>query len=375
MNDNMLRKGMVFAVIALFIGVAVAPSITAIDLERNSFLMEPSIFKPNNELVEIRVQLFKLVGNEEYTVILPKQKALELDNLLNNIESKLDAAETREEAVTIIKDAIVSLNEYGLLPSHMSISEIQELVTTNYYDPSTQDLGTVDKDILINLENLETQEEKIAILNGAIKSLYDEIGLQSSDMKLLKNLYCRNQGNDESGIYNLLCLVATHVDRSFTYDFSIPLIIAGYILGFIGELFNFHEGPVLEMIFLLWFFFVALLDIYNQEKLFHLLCLVGIDENAIGTPFYSLGLLGLRSDTVGSDGVEFTGFTGIKITTDWNNDDRWLYESYFLGSALSVSKPRFFEEESYTDVQNNLNSQSSQQTSNFYAEIGGITNE
>ena len=60
--------------------------------------------------------------------------------------------------------------------------------------------------------------------------------------------------------------------------------------------------------------------------------MIDIDETAAGTIVHTLGLLGLRSDTVGSKGAALVGFTGIKIIQEWKlteND-----ESFYLGSTI-----------------------------------------
>ena len=107
-----MTKHLVVGVIVLFLGLACAPSINA------------NISK-ENELVEITTEICGLDGGK-HTVQLTKEEAEELEQLLNDIERRLDEVETREEAKEIFNEAVVELDKYGLLGG-LSIEEAQKL--------------------------------------------------------------------------------------------------------------------------------------------------------------------------------------------------------------------------------------------------------
>jgi hypothetical protein len=59
-------------------------------------------------------------GNEQYT---------ETEKIFNDLRVKLDKATTKQEALVLVNEAIVELNEHGLLPKGMTVKRAQRLVT------------------------------------------------------------------------------------------------------------------------------------------------------------------------------------------------------------------------------------------------------
>ena len=100
------------AVILLFLGPAFAPSINA------------NVGK--KELVEFTTEVCGLNGGKQ-TVKLTQQQADEVEALFDSIREQLNATESREEAEEIFKDAVVELNNYGLLGG-LSVKQAQRLV-------------------------------------------------------------------------------------------------------------------------------------------------------------------------------------------------------------------------------------------------------
>ena len=113
----MLKKGLAVAVILLFIGVAFAPSINS------------SVIK--DELVEFDVELCGL--GQRHTVSLTQQEAHKVELLFDDIQEQLNNVETREEAEEIFKDAVVELDNYGVL-GDVSVMDAIELVNNPTYD-------------------------------------------------------------------------------------------------------------------------------------------------------------------------------------------------------------------------------------------------
>ena len=114
------KQGVVLIVIMLFLGVAFAPGITA-----SREIVETN--ELNSDLVEFTV----MVGNRDYSILLTPDQAAELDNLIDQTKTRLDAATTMEKTAQIFDETVVSLYDLGVLPKDMSIREAQRLVKGN----------------------------------------------------------------------------------------------------------------------------------------------------------------------------------------------------------------------------------------------------
>jgi len=83
----------------------------------------------DEELVEFDVELSGL--GKKHTVSLTQQEADEVELFFDEIQSKLEDVESREEAEEIFKDAVVELDKYGLLGG-LSVKQAHRLVTFPY---------------------------------------------------------------------------------------------------------------------------------------------------------------------------------------------------------------------------------------------------
>ncbi len=149
-----MRKKIVgIFVIILFLGVAFAPSIYA-----SREIVETSGL--NSDLVEITIE----VGNREHTVMLTSDQALELENLIDQTQTRLDIATTMEETAQIFDETVVSLFELGLLPKDMSIREVQSLVKgDSHFSKLTKILISKDSN---NHESLDDKENRFCLIAG-----------------------------------------------------------------------------------------------------------------------------------------------------------------------------------------------------------------
>ena len=120
-----MRKLLVVGIFVLFIGIAVAPGITAVDYKDESLILNSQ----NNDLVEITVEICKLDEIQNNKVFLTQEQAIELDNLIKTFKADLDKVETMDETIQLFYDMVVSFDKLGLLPDDISIGEAQELVT------------------------------------------------------------------------------------------------------------------------------------------------------------------------------------------------------------------------------------------------------
>ena len=113
-----IKKCVAVGVILLFIGVAFGPSINATN---------------RREMVEITTEVCGLNGGTQ-TVQLTNEQAEEVEVLFDSIRKRLNATETREEAEEIFREAVVKLDNYGLLGG-LSVEQGQRLVTGGYQNP------------------------------------------------------------------------------------------------------------------------------------------------------------------------------------------------------------------------------------------------
>ena len=127
----MKKEILIFGIIFLFIGIAVAPGITA----NNSLIKNRSQLTLEKETVDFTVEVCGLNGGKQ-TIELTKEEAKEVEQLFNSISDRLNKTETREESEEIFKEAVIKLDKYGLL-GDLSIKQAQKLVTgeKSFYNP------------------------------------------------------------------------------------------------------------------------------------------------------------------------------------------------------------------------------------------------
>jgi len=120
-----MKKIFVLGVILLFVGVTIAPTI-------NFQVVKAST---DDNLVEVTTQAYGIQGYGNTTVKLTREQYQDLEQYLVEFRARLNQTSTREELISLYREAIVELNDYGLLPKGMSISLAERLVIgSNLYD-------------------------------------------------------------------------------------------------------------------------------------------------------------------------------------------------------------------------------------------------
>lgn len=271
MKEGMFRKVLVFTVIFLFIGLAIAPSITANVSKTSS----------GDELIEFTTEIYGIPRLKPQTVKLTKQQANEVEHLFDTMKRRLDNTTSREETITIFKQAVVELDKYGLLGG-LSVEQTQKLVSEEFQNPKM--------------------------------------------MKLLESISSRWNG---LGAKNLFCLVFANITNvDFMGIESFPIMIVTLIL------FSLGWGSKLASFLYMW----------SQTKPFRMMNFVAILnedwENHAKFSVYSLGLLGYQN-TIVADGYAYLmwGFTGMIIKYnrhDWNGA-WWECDAIYFGSAIKTS--------------------------------------
>ena len=276
-----MKKPIVIGIIFLFLGVAVAPGINS------------SAVNTSNDLVEVTFQACGIQGYADTTVKLTKEQYQDLEEYLAEFRARLNQTTTREEAAPIVREAVVKLNTYGLLPKGMSIAQAQQLIIGS--EPSEK-----------------TQE-------------------------FIKKILDRNQRGTPN---NTLCLLAGNVDRANFWSFTTYSSFFA-ILFFIGLFFfldnHFGIAPVTLFSFLtavsMAFFLYGL-----WMKPISLMSHIDFTPSAKGS-IHSIGLSGVYNIN-GTFYGDIIGFTGIRIMRLLHFNPPPVHQSpggFFLGSAISMS--------------------------------------
>jgi len=163
----MIRKCLAIGIILLFVGVTIAPTINFNTVKASQ----------DDDLVEVTTQACGINGFGNTTVKLTRAHYQNLESYLVEFRARLNQTSTREEAIPIFKDAVVELDKYGLLPKGMSVERAQRLIVDRFFN------------------------ERF--------------------MKVLENVYKKNQKNMDSGS-NVYCLIFG--EGTNTYFIGVPLL-------------------------------------------------------------------------------------------------------------------------------------------------------
>jgi hypothetical protein len=271
-RNILLKKGVAAAIILLFLGVAVVPSISIVKAATD------------NDLVEVTTKAYGIKGFGNHTVKLTRQQNQNLEQYLGNFKARLNKTTSREEAVPLFKEAVVELNKYGLLPKGMSVEHAQRLVT-GYYQNSNI------------LRKIQTDVQSMAKTKQ--KHYLDPN---------MKNAFC------------FLFATATKIPDYVPSPFIMPLgllIVLGIAPSLLFLLIGMENLAKLlaDIGLLIWtstplrFINFVLFKGYNID-------------------LRSIGLKGLVNENFGTEGF-FNGFTGLLL---YPLSDK----TYFLGFALSI---------------------------------------
>ncbi|MCK5030916.1 MAG: hypothetical protein KAR64_05575 [Thermoplasmatales archaeon] len=128
MNGSLFRKYLVIVIISLILGIAFKPCVA----EDNPFF-DPSLSYVN-EPVELTVEIFGIEGVKQQTVKLSREEIFKVEGIFNDLRNKLNVSITREETIRLFNETVLSLHEYGLLPSDIDIIETRQVVTGMFHD-------------------------------------------------------------------------------------------------------------------------------------------------------------------------------------------------------------------------------------------------
>jgi hypothetical protein len=127
MKEGMFRKGLVLAIVVLFIAINISPALaTNIKSITETKIVNES---NNNDKIEYVIQIVRTNKIIEHKVYLTQQQANELENLIDNVRSDLNNSKSIEETTEICNAAIDSFNNFGLFPENITEDEIKQLVS------------------------------------------------------------------------------------------------------------------------------------------------------------------------------------------------------------------------------------------------------
>ena len=295
-KNNLLSKILIICIIALFFGVGIQPAFAEAAKEGDNF-----------EMKEITIQFCEADSIYNHTVLLTAEQTEDLENIIDALKNELESIDSSVDADLIYKNALVSLNEFGLFPENISIEYAQRLVTDKEQSP-------------------------------LIKKVFEKYSK-------------KKKSNNENE--NILCLILGDSNRT-TFAGSVPILsLIHYVLiinrinrildwvsstSKIGELLSnifkelFREIYQLRLYF--WLFLATSINLLPLK----IGALIGYgfpnfdpfsyDEYPAEGWVYTLGASGKKIWSGSFSGLVI-GFTGIKIIRDY-------FDFFYLGTALQV---------------------------------------
>jgi hypothetical protein len=110
--DNLSKKGLTIGIIILFIGLAVAPSISANIDEK--------------KMIEYTTEIYGL-GEGKRTIKLTQEQSKDFERLMDEIQFDFNNTKTISDAKEIVSNAIAKLDDYGLF-GDLTAKSVERLI-------------------------------------------------------------------------------------------------------------------------------------------------------------------------------------------------------------------------------------------------------
>jgi hypothetical protein len=298
-GTSMLRKWSTVGIVLLFIGVAVAPSIS------------PAVKKTSTgeSFYEVTSQAYGINGFGNTTAKLTKQQCQDLEQYLIDFRARLNQTTTKKDVVPLFKDAVVELDKYGLLPKGMSVEQAFKLTTRYAMSPMTRNKSVSSRD--------SNGTSNIYCLIAGFSTLCLLSGIITTGLELLLNWYLHSHYFPPYGVPPFFALTLEVILISMLIVRNhIPLISTFLsLLSVLGVLtFGLSTPETVPIPAHGWLNSYGLL---GPKKFFGF--------------FYGTVPYPVINDQITAYTGAF-GFTGLKILFPGTG-----YMSFFLGGALSVS--------------------------------------
>jgi hypothetical protein len=274
-KNYFLQKGKAVAAILLFVVMAIVPS----------FHGSTATAATKKEYIMVTTQVLGIRGYGATTISLTMPQYQNLEQYLAELGARLNTTTSKNEVVPLFKQAVVKLNEFGVLPRGMSVGQAQRLVGGIY-------------------RNFRS--------SSSIENVVDDAWLIRQDRAMnpnLKNAFC------------LLYAAATKILGYYTNPIILPfgvLLIFGLLPAIILRLFGAQQlaDTLAELGLFIW--------TANPLRLFNFVLFEGYDVE-----FRSIGMKGLVHDILSPGGM-FMGFSGLMLSSGSD-------KTYFIGFAFSVN--------------------------------------
>src|SRR5512137_1922782 len=118
----MIGKWLAIGIILLFVGVTIAPTINFNTVKASQ----------DDDIVEVTTQACGIQVYGNTTVKLTGEQYQNLQQYLSELSARLNKTQSQDEILLLIKEVVIKLNDYGLLPKHLRINEVQQLILAHY---------------------------------------------------------------------------------------------------------------------------------------------------------------------------------------------------------------------------------------------------
>jgi len=190
-NNNLIRKCLVIAIIFLFVGVGVFPSISGTITKKSDSEIEKKILNENafsdpllttgeENSYSFGFHTFDKFGEKQQNVALPKDDADKIIDVLEELKYKI-VYEPRSEETKALKNEFVDLlDAYGLIPADLSKSDVLSLLNPSWLKNKQRTPTTRTRTPL--LKSFKSSiSEKIVNLQQIFKNRFEKTILKNFD--------------------------------------------------------------------------------------------------------------------------------------------------------------------------------------------------
>jgi hypothetical protein len=256
---------------AIVVGISFLCIITFLISSQAVIIAKASV---DTHIAKVTSQVYGVRGFGDTTVHLTEQQYRTLRNYLKTFQERLNQTTTREEALTLFREAIVELDVYGLLPKGMTANQTLHAVSGEHTK------------------------------------------LMPWFFKKTKQVFPLVDANISSRVINLFCFFYAHT--WFAFEDSVWVLLEYIVSSF--------DLKIFDTLGSLMFYY----SIFKPFRFMNRIWVAGPGLGGYTYGYYTVGLLGIRKG--GDDFSIAHGFSGIKLIMD----DQ--LEAVYLGRTLLALK-------------------------------------
>ena len=165
-QKSLFRKGTVLSIVIVLISIALAPSIYAnIDQKSNS--------------VEVTVEVIGDLRLKPITIKITREQAEDLDRLFDTVQEQLNNVESKQEVIEIFNNAIIKLDEIGLLPDKTNARQVQRIITSRFSTHNIKTNSHTDNNDVFNAFCLVAGDTDTTYFEGITARIFEVLALSS----------------------------------------------------------------------------------------------------------------------------------------------------------------------------------------------------